>query len=121
MVTKSATYSSGQNQMIRLDYYTFTNFVNGTLTIQLPSEITVTTADNILLLAAWRTIAASEISADGHTLTFTGINGRGPIAIELQNKTIPPIGSYSIFAQADADGLGNSYSVDSETVTLISE
>ncbi|MFJ7667419.1 BslA/BslB family hydrophobin [Lysinibacillus sp. NPDC097195] len=120
MVTKSATYSSGQIKMIRLDYYAETAFVNGTLTIQLPSEITVTTADQVSFVG-WRYITASEISNDGHTLTFTGINSSGDFAIALNNKTIPVQGNYDIFAQADADGTGDSYSGDSESVTLISE
>ncbi|WP_342578057.1 BslA/BslB family hydrophobin [Psychrobacillus sp. FSL K6-2843] len=120
MVLKSASYTSGQATTIRLDYYTDTLFVNGTLTIQLPSEITVTTADNVNF-GVWRSIAASEISADGHTLTFTGINTSGDFAIQLDNKLIPTQGSYDIFAQADADGSENSYSADTETVTLISQ
>ncbi|WP_157843225.1 BslA/BslB family hydrophobin [Bacillus sp. FJAT-42315] len=121
MVTKSATYSSGQIQMIRLDYFANTTFVNGTLTIQLPSEITVTSADSVGPFGQWRQITVSEISNNGHTLTFTGLNGNGDFALQLNSKVIPAKGSYEITVSADADGSGNSYLVDSEIVTLISQ
>ncbi|MGE7839244.1 BslA/BslB family hydrophobin [Lysinibacillus sp. NPDC093712] len=105
---------------LRLDYYSYTTFSNGTLVITLPSEIVATTNDYVHLGVSWRNITSSEISADGHTLTFTGVNTSGDIAFEFKNKVISA-GSYTINAQGDADGVGSKYKSDNRTVTIIAE
>ncbi|MDH5160324.1 BslA/BslB family hydrophobin [Heyndrickxia oleronia] len=100
---------------LRFDYFTRTRFTNGTLVISLEG-ITATTSDSVNI-DGWRSIDASEISEDGHTLTFTGINFSGDIAFEMHNKTYSE-GTYIIRAQGDADGIGTTYSADNRTITV---
>lgn len=81
----------------------------------------MTTQDSIAPFTSWRNISASEISNNGHTLTITGLNGRGNFAFQLDNKIIPSAGNYTITSVADADGALGQYTSESISVTLVSE
>jgi len=114
IIPETASGNEGEDVLIKISYE-FSGFSNeGSITIRLPSEITVDLSASVTITDTdKRSIKADEIVANN--IVISAITGENMcLDVELVHKSGLKAGDYIFKVKADADGAGTYYVVSDE-------